>query len=129
MLMILNYVFNTNYIEVYDYLFYDITLGDNTLTIKAGLSYYLILNQLIPMVILGLMEVCKIMITLFISRDTEMIDPVTGKGCKCLTFSLHEDMGLLKYIITDKTGTLTANKLTFRGASIGNKKYFESLSD
>lgn len=67
--------------------------------------------------------------TLFIERDIEMINPETGKGCKCLTFSLHEDLGLLKYILTDKTGTLTANKLTFRGASIGNKTYFEKPHD
>lgn len=81
------------------------------------------------MVILGLMEVSKIAITAFIERDTEMINPLTGMGCKCLTFSLHEDLGLLKYIITDKTGTLTSNKLTFRGASIGNKTYFELMHE
>lgn len=44
LLSILNYHFNTEHILTWTYLFEDIIPGENTLTIKAGLSYYLILN-------------------------------------------------------------------------------------
>jgi phospholipid-transporting ATPase len=45
----------------------------------------------------------------------------TGESIRCLTFSLHEDLGAVKHIFSDKTGTLTRNRLIFRSISMGNE--------
>ena len=43
-------------------------------------------------------------------------------GLKCQTLNLHEDLGLIEYIFSDKTGTLTQNELVFRSISIVHNK-------
>ena len=44
----------------------------------------------------------------------------TISGIKCQTLNLHEDLGTIEYIFSDKTGTLTQNELLFRRMSIVN---------
>ena len=34
-----------------------------------------------------------------------------------------EDLGIINYIFSDKTGTLTSNTMKFRGAVIGNSLF------
>ena len=43
--------------------------------------------------------------------------------CVCMNKSLHEDLGRVKMIFTDKTGTITENKLEFFSCIIGDKIY------
>ena len=60
---------------------------------------------------------------MFIESDWEMISVETCLSTRCLTFSLHEDLGVLHHVFADKTGTLTSNILTPKGVSIGGEVY------
>ena len=42
---------------------------------------------------------------------------------------LHEDLGNIKYIFTDKTGTLTKNEMEFKACSIFNKLFEEKQNN
>ncbi len=71
------------------------------------------------------LEFGKLGHTIFMEFDATMIDLDSGNSCSCLNFTLHEDLGLIKYIFTDKTGTLTKNQMKFINAYIVEKGTFE----
>lgn len=45
------------------------------------------------------------------------------KRCSVLNMSIIEELGQVDYILTDKTGTLTANEMVFKLLTLGNKSY------
>ena len=91
-------------------------------TFQVCLSYYLLFKEIIPLSLNISNEVNRIFQTAWIEADANFYSLLTGKRGKCLTFNLHEDLGAVKHIFTDKTGTLTANKLNFKAISIASDK-------
>ena len=49
------------------------------------------------------------------------------KYCKVSSFTLNEELGQIQHVFTDKTGTLTANRMEFKACSIGTFRYGEKF--
>lgn len=52
-----------------------------------------------------------------------MYDEESDTPAMARTSNLNEELGQIKYIFSDKTGTLTRNVMIFRKCSIGGVKY------
>ncbi|KAK2957007.1 ion-transporting P-type ATPase [Blattamonas nauphoetae] len=57
-------------------------------------------------------------------------DPIEAGHMVCRTSSLNEELGMVEHIFTDKTGTLTQNKMVFKRCSLGPELFqFNSVDD
>lgn len=64
---------------------------------------------------------------IFINMDVEMYHAESDTPAMARTSNLNEELGQVKYIFSDKTGTLTRNVMEFKKCAVGNHVY--SLTD
>lgn len=69
------------------------------------------------------MELVRLGQSYFMIEDKHMYDSSTNSRFQCRSLSINEDLGQICYVFSDKTGTLTENKMEFRKASIFRKHY------
>lgn len=72
-------------------------------------SSFLLLTFLIPISLNVSIEVIKGFLGIFLEFDKKMYYKPINKGCNVNNVSILEELGLVDYVLTDKTGTLTAN--------------------
>ena len=89
------------------------------------MSFYLLLNQFVPLELVITLEMAKLWVTSFIEQDATMAYPdfetKEVNKCKVQNLNLHEELGQVNQLFCDKTGTLTQNELVFKRWSCGGK--------
>jgi len=86
-------------------------------------TYLLLLNTLIPISLIITLEIVKLIQGLFMKSDHLSYSKVRKKWLTPNSVSLNEECGLVDYIFSDKTGTLTCNKMEFKYCVIGDVCY------
>lgn len=92
---------------------------------KALMSYYLLLNGLLPLDLAVTLMLSKLFIIYFVQNDWHMVDfeksCVDGElsGCEVKNMMMLEDLSKINQIFCDKTGTLTKNELIFKSMAVG----------
>uniref|UniRef100_A0A4W6FXD0 P-type phospholipid transporter n=1 Tax=Lates calcarifer TaxID=8187 RepID=A0A4W6FXD0_LATCA len=67
--------------------------------------------------------VIKFIQAFFINWDTDMLYEPTNTPAMARTSNLNEELGQVKYIFSDKTGTLTCNVMQFKKCTIAGVAY------
>eukprot|EP00835_Amoeboradix_gromovi_P003661 NODE_251_length_12882_cov_0.075334.p1 type:complete len:1159 gc:universal NODE_251_length_12882_cov_0.075334:2349-5825(+) len=91
------------------------------------LTFLILYNTLIPISLIVTMEIVKAVTSYLINCDKDMYYPPAKSFAICRTSSLVEELGQIKYIFSDKTGTLTCNIMEFRQCCIANKCYSDVI--
>uniref|UniRef100_A0A674D9H2 Phospholipid-transporting ATPase n=1 Tax=Salmo trutta TaxID=8032 RepID=A0A674D9H2_SALTR len=88
-------------------------------------SYVIILNTVVPISLYVSVEVIRLGNSFYIDWDRKMYHAHSDTPAKARTTTLNEELGQIKYVFSDKTGTLTQNIMTFNKCSINGKSYGE----
>ncbi|XP_026462276.1 phospholipid-transporting ATPase IA-like isoform X1 [Ctenocephalides felis] len=98
----------------------------NITTVNLGynlLTFIILYNNLIPISLQVTLEVVRFMQAIFINMDVLMYHSESDTPAMARTSNLNEELGMVKYVFSDKTGTLTRNVMKLSKCSIGGIIY------
>ena len=105
-----------------DYLPFSLSID----SLLSFFTYILLLNTMIPISLIITLELVKVVQGLFIGVDAQSYSFNRQKYITTNSVSLNEELGMVDYIFSDKTGTLTCNKMNLKFCVIG-KQCFEFI--
>ena len=82
-------------------------------------TFLVAFSHLIPISLYVAMEIVKLLQSWFIFYDDLMFDENANKPAIARTSELIEELGQVEFLFSDKTGTLTVNKMDFKNCYIG----------
>lgn len=101
----------------------------NGLTYSTFLTFAIGYSTIIPISLQIYLEVVRLVQANRINKDKELYHASSGTYAKARSSNLNSDLGQVKYIFSDKTGTLTQNILEFRECSVQGIVYNASNMD
>ncbi|KAL1926205.1 hypothetical protein VTP01DRAFT_6070 [Rhizomucor pusillus] len=91
------------------------------------LTFLILFNSFIPISLMVTMEIVKFIQSLLIEADLDMYYEKTDTPAVARSSSLIEELGQVKFVFSDKTGTLTCNEMQFRQCSIAGLSYADKV--
>eukprot|EP01147_Barroeca_monosierra_P007745 gene7745-624_t len=86
-------------------------------------TFFIILQVMVPISLYVSIELVKLFQVYFIQEDRALYHEETDTKMLCRALNITEDLGQINYVFSDKTGTLTQNKMVFRMCSINGIVY------
>ena len=86
----------------------------------SALRFVILFQVMVPIALYVSLDIVRVLQMYRIGRDKNL---KYDRPISCRTFTINEDLGQIGYVFSDKTGTITQNKLVFKSLSIGGVQY------
>lgn len=93
------------------------------------LTFWILYSNLVPISLFVSVEIIKFYQAYLISSDLDMYYEPTDTPMVARTSSLVDELGQIKYVFSDKTGTLTTNVMEFKACSIAGRCYTQVIPE
>ncbi len=92
-------------------------------------TFFILYNNFIPISLYVTVEVCNYFQAFFVDHDLRLYDAHSDTPALARTSNMNSDLGMVQYVFSDKTGTLTDNVMRFRRCSVAGVVYGDPPGD
>ncbi|QUC19469.1 uncharacterized protein UV8b_03710 [Ustilaginoidea virens] len=92
-------------------------------------TYWVLFSSLVPISLFVTVELVKYWHGILINDDLDMYYDKADTPATCRTSSLVEELGMVEYVFSDKTGTLTCNQMEFKQCTIAGTQYADDVPE
>ena len=96
---------------------------------KDLVTYWVLFASLVPISLFVTLELVKYWHAILINDDLDIYYDKTDTPANCRTSSLVEELGMVGYVFSDKTGTLTCNMMEFKQCTIAGIQYADDVPE
>ncbi|KAI1631092.1 hypothetical protein F4809DRAFT_658542 [Biscogniauxia mediterranea] len=125
-------VFRSLWSDTIPYLMLD-SLGGASAVIQAIfkdlVTYWVLFSSLVPISLFVTVEMVKYWHGILINDDLDIYYDQTDTPANCRTSSLVEELGMVGFVFSDKTGTLTCNMMEFKQCTISGIQYADEVPE